>query len=151
VDSSAVSQFHIAAPTRLDFCTNALSTRRASSKNDADSHQFFDAQTALPDFASSRAGPDRSHCSFQPASRTALLKHALAGVFHDARRDLHRIEAPTVVLAGQHDAVLGVKPSRALSESITDATFELIAESGHDLTLEQPLVAAARVHQFFMS
>jgi 3-oxoadipate enol-lactonase len=87
----------------------------------------------------------------RPASRAALLKHALAGILHDARRDLHRIEAPTLVLAGQNDALLGVKPSRALSEAITHSTFEIIAGSGHDLTLEQPLVAAARVCRFFLS
>ena len=86
----------------------------------------------------------------RPASRTALLKHALAGILHDASRDLHRIEAPTLVLAGQNDALLGVNPSRSLSESITNATFEVIAEAGHDVTLERPLVAAARVSRFFL-
>ena len=86
-----------------------------------------------------------------PASRTALLKLALAGILHDASRELHRIVTPTLVLAGQNDALLGEQPPRILSESNTDATFEIIAGSGHDLTLEQPLVTAARVSRFFLS
>lgn len=84
-----------------------------------------------------------------PASRAAILKHALAGVLHDARRELSQIGAKTMVLAGQQDTLLGVEPQRALSSAISRATFELIADSGHALTLEQPSVTAALVSRFF--
>ncbi len=87
----------------------------------------------------------------EPGSRVALLKHALAGMLHDARRELHRIEAQTLVLAGQNDDLLGTKPSHALSDAIPHSTFEIIADSGHALTLEQPIVTATRVSQFFLS
>jgi 3-oxoadipate enol-lactonase len=87
----------------------------------------------------------------EPASRVALLKHALAGVLHDARRELRHIQAPTLVLAGQNDTLLGMEAPRALSDAIPLATFEIIADSGHDLTLEQPLATATRVSQFFLS
>lgn len=119
-----------------------------------------DVEATLVDRVISRAfhekSPDevlriRTTVRATPASRTTLMKHALAGLLHDARRDLYRIEAPTLVLAGEQDALLGVKPSRSLSESIPKARFEIIAESGHDLTLEQPLVAAASVKRFFLS
>jgi 3-oxoadipate enol-lactonase len=86
-----------------------------------------------------------------PASRVALLKHAVAGISHDARAELRRIEAPTLVLAGEDDTMLGTAAPRALSDAIPGATFQLIAGSGHALTLEQPTVTAARVAEFFSS
>jgi len=85
----------------------------------------------------------------EPSSRVTLIKHALAGLLHDARRELGRIHAPTLVLAGQNDDLLGLDAPRALAEGIPTATFEVIAASGHDLTLEQPTATATRVARFF--
>lgn len=87
----------------------------------------------------------------EPSSRVSLLKHALAGVLHDARRELHRVEAPTLVLAGQDDTLLGVEPARALAAALPRAKFEVVADSGHALTLEQPLVTATLVSQFLLA
>lgn len=87
----------------------------------------------------------------RPASRVALLKHALAGVLHDARRELRHIQAQTLVLAGENDTLLGTQAPRALSDGISRSTFAIVADSGHDLTLEQPLVTGRRVSQFFLS
>lgn len=87
----------------------------------------------------------------EPASRIVLLKHALAAVLHDARHEVRRIESPTLVLAGQNDSLLGTEGPRALSDAIARATFEIIAGSGHALTLEQPIVTATRVSDFFLS
>ena len=86
-----------------------------------------------------------------PTSRASLLKHALAGLLHDARRELHRIQAPTLVLAGADDTLLGTASPRSLSEAIPHAVFEVIAASGHDLTLEQPIATATVVSRFFRS
>ena len=86
----------------------------------------------------------------QPATRTALIKHAVAAFLHDARRELHRIHAPTLVLAGQDDELLGTGPPRALAAAIPGAMFEIIAASGHDVTLEQPIAAATRVARFLV-
>ena len=87
----------------------------------------------------------------EPAARATLVKHALAGVLHDARSELRRIVAPTLVLAGAHDTLLGTAAPRALAEAIPHATFEIVADAGHDLTLEQPSVTATRVARFFLS
>jgi 3-oxoadipate enol-lactonase len=85
----------------------------------------------------------------QRTSRISLLQHALAGLFHDARGELKRITAPTLVLAGENDALLGAEPARELARAIRDATFEIIDDAGHDVTLEQPMMTAARVIRFF--
>ncbi len=85
----------------------------------------------------------------EPSTRTDLIKHGLAGVLHDARRVLGRIHAPTLVLAGENDTLLGTEPPRELAAAITGATFEIVRDSGHDITLEQPLATATRVAAFF--
>jgi len=84
----------------------------------------------------------------EPATRSALLKHALAGVLHDARQELAQIDAPTLVLAGERDTLLGAAAPRALAAAIPRATFEVVSGAGHDLTLEQPIATATRVAQF---
>jgi pimeloyl-ACP methyl ester carboxylesterase len=84
-----------------------------------------------------------------PASRRSLAAHALAGLLHDARGVLDRIDAPTLVLAGADDRLLGSAPSRDLAAGIDRADFEIIADAGHDVTLEQPLASAARVATHF--
>jgi 3-oxoadipate enol-lactonase len=76
------------------------------------------------------------------------LRHALAAIRHDARSVLGRIEAPTLVLAGDEDGMLGVEAPQELARGIPNATFETIREAGHDVTLEQPSVTAARVALF---
>lgn len=83
-----------------------------------------------------------------PASRTSLLKHALAGLRHDARAALPRIHSDTLVLAGSRDGLLDNTAPRALAAAIPGALFEIIADSGHDLTIEQPTVTASRVSRF---
>lgn len=85
----------------------------------------------------------------EPSSRVALVQLALAAAMHDARGSLARITSPTLVLAGEHDALLGTAAPRALAAAIRGARFAIIADSGHDLTLEQPLTTAASVARFF--
>jgi 3-oxoadipate enol-lactonase len=85
----------------------------------------------------------------EPTSRTALLEHALAGLRHDVRREVHRIKAPTLILAGEDDHLLGLTAPRELASRIPGAIFEVIPACGHDLTLEQPVVTATRVAEFF--
>jgi 3-oxoadipate enol-lactonase len=85
----------------------------------------------------------------EPSTRTELMKLAVAGGLHDASRELHRITAPTRVLAGANDVLLGTEAPRALAAAIRGATFEIIADSGHDLTLEQPIATASRVAELF--
>ncbi len=85
-----------------------------------------------------------------PAPRRTLFELALASVLHDSEGKLHRIRAPTLVLAGQHDKILGTEGSRVLARAIPRATFEIIPGCGHDLTLEQPHVTAERVTRFLL-
>jgi 3-oxoadipate enol-lactonase len=85
----------------------------------------------------------------EPARRLELVKHAMAAVRHDARAALPSITAPTLVLAGARDVLIGTAPPRSLAEAIHGARFEVIEDAGHDLTLEQPAETARRVAAFF--
>jgi pimeloyl-ACP methyl ester carboxylesterase len=86
-----------------------------------------------------------------PTPRGTLLDLALASVLHDTGGKLHRIRATTLVLAGQNDKLLGPDCSRVLARAIPRAQFEIIPDSGHDLTLEQPELTADRVTRFLRS
>lgn len=83
-----------------------------------------------------------------PSSPVTLLRLALAGVLHDARAGLEAIDVPVLVLAGQDDGLLGVGPPRQLAAAIPGATFDVVPEAGHALTIEQPTATAARVLRF---
>jgi 3-oxoadipate enol-lactonase len=83
-----------------------------------------------------------------PSSRLGLLRHALAGLMHDPGERIREISAPTLVLAGARDHLLGIEPPRELAAQISGAKFALIEDAGHDLTLEQPAQTAGALSAF---
>jgi pimeloyl-ACP methyl ester carboxylesterase len=84
----------------------------------------------------------------QSSERADLLRLARAGFAHDARDLVSSIEAPTLVLAGKRDHMLGQPAMRELALAIPGAHFELIDTAGHDLTLEEPVLTAALLCRF---
>jgi len=83
-----------------------------------------------------------------PTPRRTLVAHALAALRHDARAQLGTIRAPTLVLAGDRDHLLGPGAGLALARGIAGAKRTIITGSGHDLTLERPGETATRVLAF---
>ncbi|MET0286659.1 MAG: alpha/beta fold hydrolase [Polyangiales bacterium] len=82
-----------------------------------------------------------------PSTRASLLRLALSGLLHRPR-PLGQVRAPTLVLAAARDGLLGTEPPRELAASIPGARFQVLPNSGHDLTLEQPLATARAVLDF---
>lgn len=80
-----------------------------------------------------------------PASHRALLSLSLAALRHDVRHELARIHAPTLVLFGEYDPILSVESQRVLLQALPNAQYTLIEGAGHDLSVEAPERAAARV------
>ncbi|MBK7401386.1 MAG: hypothetical protein IPJ34_35310 [Myxococcales bacterium] len=54
------------------------------------------------------------------------------------------------MLAGQCDDLLGADAPEALARGIRGASFEILPDCGHDLTLEQPELTATRLAAFVL-
>jgi 3-oxoadipate enol-lactonase len=66
-----------------------------------------------------------------------------ATVYHDTLSRLGTIQAPTLVLHGELDAMCPVGNARLLAERIPDAELVVIPGAGHACALERPDAAAA--------
>jgi 3-oxoadipate enol-lactonase len=84
----------------------------------------------------------------QPTRRLDLAKLTLAAARHDAADRLREIAAPTLILLGDRDPLVGPQAQQELLRLLPHAHLERIADAGHDLTLEQPLETAERVLAF---
>ncbi|MEN2739173.1 alpha/beta fold hydrolase [Microbacterium sp. X-17] len=97
---------------------------------------FFDADWA-------RANPGAVAGFFdRVASRPALRGHFAASRDHDAREELGRIRAETLVIHGRGDALTPVAHARLLADGIPHARL-LELDARHGLHLDTPEVLAA--------
>jgi pimeloyl-ACP methyl ester carboxylesterase len=67
-----------------------------------------------------------------------VVSQLWASIYHDTYARLPRIQAPTLVLAGEHDRMTPVGNARLLAERIPDAELHVIPASGHAFILERP-------------
>ena len=51
---------------------------------------------------------------------------------------LHRVNCPTMVVAGESDAIIRVEEARSMADAIAGSRFVQIADSGHLSSLENP-------------
>ena len=88
-----------------------------------------------------------------PTRARNLAMLALATLRHDAHAHhaLEQITAPTLVLVGGRDPIVGQRADAELMRGIPHATLRRIANSGHDLSLEAPFETAAAVEAFLSS
>ena len=86
-----------------------------------------------------------------PTKRRNLLRLARAAALHDAGHALDGNSVPTLLLVGKLDPIAGRVSQGELLEDLPNATLELIAHAGHDLSLEAPLELADRVVRFLRS
>ena len=61
---------------------------------------------------------------------------------------LGEVQAPTLILAGQHDPEAGIACSEELLQGITDSRLVIFAKSGHAPFIEEPLRFSAEVDDF---
>jgi pimeloyl-ACP methyl ester carboxylesterase len=79
----------------------------------------------------------------------AFLAQLEAFYSHDAIDRLHRIAAPTLVLAGEVDIATRPELGRTVAERITGARFELVPKQAHQPFQEIPDWFNSRVSQFW--
>lgn len=80
-----------------------------------------------------------------PGTHRSFATLSLAALRHDVRRELPRLRAETLVLIGEYDPILSVESQRALLAALPNAQYALLERAGHDLSVEAPEGAAARV------
>ncbi|MBP3427910.1 MAG: alpha/beta hydrolase [Clostridia bacterium] len=69
----------------------------------------------------------------KPRSYERFFIQADACLTHDASDRLAQITAPTLVIGGEQDHVLGAAPSREIADAIPDAKLKMYANQGHAL------------------
>jgi hypothetical protein len=67
-----------------------------------------------------------------------VWSHLLASVYHDTTSRLGQIQAPTLVMHGECDAMSPLANARLLAERIPDAELAVVPGSGHAFGLEKP-------------
>jgi 3-oxoadipate enol-lactonase len=79
------------------------------------------------------------------------VRQAVLGVANRAgvTDEIRAITAPTLVIVGEHDAPTPVKRSEKIVALIPGARLEIVADSGHSSTLEQPEAVTELLQPFF--
>ena len=77
-----------------------------------------------------------------------LVLKALDGL--DVRDEVRGISKPVLVLHGEHDQLLSVDASRALSHSIPNSKFEIVAGQGHCANIENPSLFIKTLKSFLL-
>ena len=84
-----------------------------------------------------------------PASVEAIQRTIDALLVHETADRLHRVTAPTVVLAGGEDLITPPQYGRQVAELIPGATFEVLEGEAHQPFQEVPETFNARVDAFW--
>lgn len=83
-----------------------------------------------------------------PSTHRNLVARSLAAALHDASADLARMTAPALLIFGDRDEIAGKHARHELAGDIPGAEVEIMPDAGHDISLEQPRLLAARVIAF---
>jgi 3-oxoadipate enol-lactonase len=86
-----------------------------------------------------------------PTSPRDLVALTVAALRHDARACLPHVRAPTLLLLGDRDPIVGMHAEHELLIDIPHASLVVIPGAGHDISLERPELAAARIIEFLES
>ena len=88
------------------------------------------------------------HFAAHRAPPHGAASHWWASVYHDTVSRLHRIQAPTLVLHGERDAIAPLANARLLAQLIPDAELAIVTAAGHAYALERPEASLALLTQW---
>ena len=83
-----------------------------------------------------------------PGWAEALKSFTKSGGYPSFRSRLAEIKAPTLILWGRHDRILGLKDATVLAQTIPQAKLKWIEGAGHVPHLEQPEITAEMIVDF---
>ena len=86
-----------------------------------------------------------THFDRHRAPSHGMLTQLWASIYHDTYARLPRIQAPTLVLTGEHDRMTPVGNARVLAERIPDEELAVIDAAGHAFILERPTETVAAI------
>ncbi len=133
---------------------HALPMLRCLSKAGTNAEACLVREILSPEFRrdhSDRARAIEETVRREPARRRNLVLLALAAACHDADAALRGNSVRTLLLFGRLDPIAGRASQEALLRDLPNATLEMIDGAGHDVSLEKPAEAAARVIGFLRS
>ena len=99
------------------------------------------------------AGDDEAFAAFRqaalelPVSMKVIMAQLHAIAAHDTSAHLGAITAPTLVVHGDEDQMLGVANGRAIAAAIPGARLEVLEGVGHLFWVEEPQRSAALVRE----
>ncbi len=149
--STPVRGIDVEAFHARDATIKGLTLARCLARPSADLLPCLVAELLSPNFRERHPDEARRVIDAARAERptrrglTALIAAALR---HDASRDLHKIRAKTLLLVGEHDPLLTVASQKRLYRQIADCELDLVHDTGHAMTMEQPHACATRVLEF---
>jgi 3-oxoadipate enol-lactonase len=85
-----------------------------------------------------RAAELLRHFGRHRATPQGAWAHWWATVYHDTVSRLHCIQAPTLVMHGELDAMAPISNARLLADRIPDAELAIVPGAGHAFMLERP-------------
>jgi pimeloyl-ACP methyl ester carboxylesterase len=108
---------------------------------------FFDQAAAARTFP---AAPDIDTIAGFYRDEMAFAKYAWSPFCCNPKleRRLHRIQAKTLVLWGEHDAVVPLLHAEHYAAGIPQARLQVVPNAGHALLMERPDAALAAIEQF---
>jgi len=86
----------------------------------------------------------------EPPTRRGLFGQGLAAVLHDSRRELVRLQAPTLLITGDRDRLIPSRCSYDLLSRIPNARLHILPGAGHDFATEQPRETSDALGRFFL-
>jgi pimeloyl-ACP methyl ester carboxylesterase len=78
-----------------------------------------------------------------------IAAHWWASCFHDTVSRLHQMQAPTLILHGELDAMSPLTNSQLLADRIPDAELQIVPGCGHAYALEEPQESLALLADWF--
>lgn len=78
----------------------------------------------------------------------ALISFTKSGGYGSFARDLEKLNIPSLILWGQDDKILGIKPASQFAELINDSKLLWIENCGHVPHLEKPEITAQQIINF---
>ena len=86
----------------------------------------------------------------EPPARQGLVGQGCAALFHDARRELGRLQASTLLITGDRDRLIPPRCSYDLLRRIPNVRLRILPGVGHDFATEQPQETAEILGDFFL-